>query len=218
MSFEEWPVALMEAYEKLNLPSFYDFVLANEKLSVEVKKQNKDLKSLYGIVQKLQEEFSLLQNQEDFEKENGAKGYEDLLKETYEAKKKEDQTVIIQTVDSMKLFVEALNKTVREISEHLQPKKFFFFKKLYHKEIKEKLTTIQDGAALSYKKLFSALTDLGLEQILPQQGDPFSPSLHRAIDTAKGGVRGTICETIRSGYKSKENILRYADVIIYLGG
>lgn len=43
---EQWPEEVKEAYKSLKIPSIYDAVLANEKLSLEIHKQNHDIKEV----------------------------------------------------------------------------------------------------------------------------------------------------------------------------
>lgn len=216
MNYSQWPEEIIEAYENIAIPSFYDFVLANERLSAEIKKQNKDLKAIYGILSKLFEDFSLLQ--EEKTSGNDQKELKQALEQHYLTTKKQDQEILIQTADSMRLFVEAIDTTLEEIFELLKPqKKIFGIKKVDSKQIKKKVLQIKEGALLSNKKLLSSLSDLGLELITPKSGERFSPAEHRCVETITGGTKGTICETIRIGYKNQERILRFADVVTYIG-
>lgn len=55
--FKKWPADVLKLYGELPLPSLYDFILANEKLSVEVRRQGKDLHKMIGAIVSLREEI-----------------------------------------------------------------------------------------------------------------------------------------------------------------
>jgi molecular chaperone GrpE (heat shock protein) len=50
---ENWPEEVKKAYQHLEVPSLYDCVLANEKMSLEVRKQNREVKNAVEGMQKI---------------------------------------------------------------------------------------------------------------------------------------------------------------------
>ena len=51
--FVEWPNELLQSYKDLPLPTLYEFAVAKEKLSLEIRKQNKEIKQLSDIIKEL---------------------------------------------------------------------------------------------------------------------------------------------------------------------
>jgi len=60
----------------------------------------------------------------------------------------------------------------------------------------------------------SALRSHGIE-IYGSEGDSFDPMLHESIKDADGGDSGTIAQVFRRGYRTKERVLRPAQVAVF---
>ena len=72
-----------------------------------------------------------------------------------------------------------------------------------------------DGIRLVYQKLYSILTQKGLEA-MESTGDAFDPELHEAvteIPAPSEEMKGKIIDTIERGYKLGDKIIRHAKVV-----
>ncbi len=72
-----------------------------------------------------------------------------------------------------------------------------------------------DGIRLVYQKLYSTLTQKGLEA-MESTGDAFDPELHEAvteIPAPSEEMKGKIIDTIEKGYKLGDKIIRHAKVV-----
>jgi len=63
-------------------------------------------------------------------------------------------------------------------------------------------------------QLLASLTTVGIEQY-GEKGDTFDPKLHEAIGHESGGVENTIARVERRGYKTKDTVIRAAQVVVY---
>ncbi|NHJ49751.1 MAG: nucleotide exchange factor GrpE [Asgard group archaeon] len=73
-----------------------------------------------------------------------------------------------------------------------------------------------DGIAIIYNKLYRVLTDEGVEEINPNQGDAFDPKYHEAVVLDKSGKYGSevVVQVFEKGYMLKERVLRAAKVMV----
>lgn len=63
-------------------------------------------------------------------------------------------------------------------------------------------------------QLESTLRTHGIE-IYGAEGEPFDPMIHESITEADGGNSGTIAQVLRRGYRTKERVLRPAQVAVF---
>jgi molecular chaperone GrpE (heat shock protein) len=212
----KWPEEIKKAYDKMPIPSLYDFLLTNEKLSLEVRKQNRDVKQLLEGFQLLSTQLStmmdfLTEELEEDEEEYDERAEElgnlevELLSAQRLNEQKQVQNILIDTVDSLL----ELSQYSKHIFAHLyrqiqEPTNF--------KEVSYSLIDKQEG--IRYK-LMARLEDLNIQVIDPQPGEPFISQKHRALEQVTGGEPGTVARLIRLGYLVNNQILRYADVAVY---
>ena len=75
-----------------------------------------------------------------------------------------------------------------------------------------------DGIALIYNKLKSLVTDLGIIEIEPKQGDVFDPNLHEAIGVISVGEdkNNTVAQVAQNGYSNQKTgeIIKPSKVIV----
>jgi len=73
----------------------------------------------------------------------------------------------------------------------------------------------QQGMNLLYQKLYDFFQDKGFTRTA-HVNSIYDPSLHRIIETVHSCDRrqGTICEIIREGWKYRDEVLRYAEVVV----
>jgi molecular chaperone GrpE len=71
---------------------------------------------------------------------------------------------------------------------------------------------------MAYKQMENILGEYGLELINPV-GSEFDPKYHEALShqTSEEVTEGFVIQTIRTGYKMKDKLLRPASVIISQG-
>lgn len=74
------------------------------------------------------------------------------------------------------------------------------------------------GISMAYKQMETILGEYGLE-IIKSEGEVFDPKFHEALSYQNHEEidEGVILQTIRSGYKIREKLLRPASVIISQG-
>jgi molecular chaperone GrpE len=80
----------------------------------------------------------------------------------------------------------------------------------------EQLTNWLEGLEFVRQRLLAVLEEGGVVPI-EALGRRFDPHLHVAVDTAAEGADepGTIVEEERRGYRLGEEVLRYAEVVVY---
>ena len=202
--FQGWPEELLKSYKELPLPTLYDFALAEEKLSLEIRKQNKELKAATEEIASFSKELSLLTKERDS------------IPLSSEEKTR-DQKALMDAFDTLFIFKEQIEKSLEGTSALFGGKTGQRKKKQsdYSKKMFQVLSSFSEGLERVLDKFLISLTELGLEPFWPKTGHLFSPLEHRAVLQVQGGPSGTIYKTIRIGYRSHKEILRYADVIIY---
>lgn len=86
------------------------------------------------------------------------------------------------------------------------------------KSAEDESTTEQlsDGALMVYNKLYSTLSNLGLEP-METNGEAFDPEIHEAITEIPApseDMKGKIIDTVEKGYKLNDKIIRFAKVVV----
>jgi molecular chaperone GrpE (heat shock protein) len=198
--FVEWPNELLQSYKDLPLPTLYEFAVAKEKLSLEIRKQNKEIKQLSDIIKELTNQVIQLHDRP-------------------EEDKKLYQKSLIQAFDSIWLLKEQVFKSSEQVPRDLVFKKGKFTKKQagQSQKVENTLDSLLEGLELIEDKFLTSLADVGLMPFIPLPGDVFIPQEHRAVIQLPGGELGKIHKTVRIGYRSSKEVLRYADVAVYQG-
>ena len=73
-----------------------------------------------------------------------------------------------------------------------------------------------EGVMLVYNKLFGVLKSKGLEEMVPN-GEEFNPEFHEAITKIPApaeDLKGKVIDTILTGYKLKDKIIRHPKVVV----
>lgn len=234
-----WPDELLEKYGQLGLPSLYDYIITQEKLAYEIRRQNQEIKGCSNSLKEITEmhtevierldsiEGALLANQEtndrtsDFEDYSSSdeSGDEDQSAPTLEPSREvcDAQKVLMQSMDGiLNLFngFQTSNKKILEIVP-LTTGYIFAKKPQWRCNLETALEANLEGVKTIQQKLLSQLADVGIEIINPKLGSQFNPSLHRAIESIENaGPKGCIAKVIRYGYKTETTILRFSDVAI----
>lgn len=222
-SQEAWPEWLLESYGKLPLPSLYDYLLNQEKLATEIRKQNKELRLHSDALNSVQNNISAMQVQL---REIGS--FQENLETTIHRENEEEspethasiqqmQRVLMGMMDAVFQLLEATKHSNQRLL-NIMPELTGFWKKSkpsWRTQAEQLLDGYYLGIELIRDKALSALADSGISVIVPQKGSPFDPTLHRAVEQVSGGQNRHIAKVIRCGYQRRDEILRYADVTVY---
>lgn len=238
---ETWPESLLESYGKLPLPSLYDYLLNQEKLAAEIRKQNKELRvnsdSLTNMQSSVDEILSILKEieididkslkdefEDDEEDDDDFEAcFEDDDPEAGRVKAEADasvnqmQQILIGMMDSLFNLYEATVDMKQSLLNTI-PEHSGIFKKskpVWRTRSEEILEGYYLGMDCIRNKTLSSLADIGISVIIPQTGAFFDPAIHRAVKQVGGGASRHVAKVIRYGYRRKDEIVRYADVAVY---
>jgi molecular chaperone GrpE len=113
---------------------------------------------------------------------------------------------------------ESVLRTRSQIIGDLLPTLDAFQMGMQEVEKDESTKNIFVGISMAYKQMENILGEYGLELINPV-GSEFDPKYHEALShqTSEEVTEGFVIQTIRTGYKMKDKLLRPASVIISQG-
>ena len=113
---------------------------------------------------------------------------------------------------------EAVQRTRSQIIGDLLPSLDAFQMGMQEVEKEESTKNIFIGISMAFKQMENILGEYGLEVINPL-GVEFDPKLHEALsyEPSEEIEEGLVIQTIRTGYKIKDKLLRPASVIISQG-
>ncbi len=82
-------------------------------------------------------------------------------------------------------------------------------------EIPTEAPVAEQGVIVSYRDLTAVLRKSGVEAF-DSKGQPFDPNLHEALQAlpAEGVESGVVIEEMQKGYRSGENVIRHARVVV----
>ena len=213
---ENWAPSLQEKYEALPIPSLYDFLLSQEKLGVEIRKQNRDLQQLRIHIEQnhqiLKEMHSSIEiSQEEEEEEIPEKIFEENIP------LEKEYCILMEAMDALFHLTQATATTTQELRLLVPNPRSFFTKKKpqWRRLFEETVEGYSSGIEMIQAKMLKALAEAGIQIIQPYPNDPFEAEKHRAIERVSGKEPYTIAKTVRYGYQKGNRVLRVADVIIY---
>jgi len=223
-SNEETVNSFQSAYEEIVVPNTYEVLLAYEKLSVEIKKQNKELRlvgeTLGEIYENLfSEEESICDSEEEEEEEDSFDDMEELIEERlrrkYDKELEKNERILLSMMDSIRNLLLNVEESKKKILSCLPTGRQFFFNPLpLQKELLEATNSFNSGVKIIYDKALSGLADYGIDMIEPKEGDMFSALEHRAIERVEGRRGGRINRVVSVGYRKAGSLLRNADVVV----
>eukprot|EP01031_Cornospumella_fuschlensis_P047983 gene47983-58777_t len=76
---------------------------------------------------------------------------------------------------------------------------------------------LKEGVDLIHKKLWKALSDKGLEEVLPKTGDVFDADIHEAITQIPApdeSLKGKVLDVLEKGFALHGKIIRYPKVVV----
>lgn len=234
----DWPEDVRQAYAYLKIPSLYDSVIANEKLSLEIRRQDRELKTIVEGVQQLSMQMETLlkviedeRNEEDLERFAVETTYDgagvshqreltdleiELLEENQIFFKEQSQGLLIDTHDEMRELWRMTKQSIQHIL-NLIPKTegIIPHEPVWHSVTEQMLQNIVESIEKSRYQLLARLEQFDIKMIEPQIGEMVNPSLHYIVDRLSGGESGAIARVVRVGYMQDQEILRFAEVTVY---
>ena len=184
----------------IKLPTLYDFFLSQEKISYEIRRQNKELNLLKESVENLYCLFEIEKNKNcEIEKES---------------KIEMDLDYIFDFINSFKLGFSSFDWLKNRLLEEFSKNSGFFKKKKNLRNVEQMLQSFEEGLDILYKKLILHLNEYDITVIEPKIGDKFSPSLHKAIQVIDQGKEEKIEKVISCGFLKKDKVLVFSNVII----
>lgn len=232
----EWPEEVKEAYQHLKIPSLYDAVIANEKLSLEIRRQDRELKAMSENLQQLSAELhTLLENIEEDDEEDEEEWVEvssegpeeigqdeltelevELLQENQMYVERQSQLLLMETHDDMRELGRLTKQAIHQILSLLPKTEGLIpHEPIWHSIAEEMLQNLVESMEKSHYKLLTRLEEMHIELISPQPGETVNQALHRVVDHISGGKVGTIARIVRVGYRQNQEVLRLAEVTIY---
>ncbi len=241
----KWPEEIKNAYEQMKIPSLYDCVLANEKISVELRKQNRDIKLSVEGMQKIatvldnvmgmiSEEWDELDEEEEDESERGenspeVSGEDGLIQDYDNLSDLEVQlltdkhlyieqtnTLLIETMDS----VFELTSFARQMSQQLfatfPEKEGILRQQPSWRPLAQEIVNSFISHLDHHRNRFQArLEEVHIFVEQPQPGEHFNKVKHLKLEEVSGGEKDLIAQVIRVGYLYDEEVLRQAEVIVF---
>lgn len=237
----QWPEEIKKAYESLKVPSLYDSLLANEKLTLEIHKQNREIKELADKIQdlsgKLQSALNILKEVEveDYDEEG------ELLEERetpssahlipFPEDYSEEDTNFFSEMDDLQkaldilldtndLIVELSKKTKQTTQQLMEtlPKKEGLFKQIppWNKFAENLTYHLSHDLDTARYALANYLEEMDIHSIDPQPGDLYASDKHHVLEKIAGGQPGTVALLVKKGYEQSNEVLRLAEVVIYI--
>jgi molecular chaperone GrpE len=169
----------------------------------------------------IMEDQEIVQEAQDFKKEQVEKSEEEQLKE--ELNKEKDKF--------LRLFAEFENYKKRTSKERMElfktasedvmvsllPVLDDFERALTHIEDDKEAEDLRKGVLLIYQKLLTTLEQKGLQVIQVKKGDKFDAEDHEAvtqIPSPNKKMKGKIIDIVEKGYKLGDKVIRFPKVVI----
>lgn len=231
----DWPEEVKQAYEHLKIPSLYDAVIANEKLSLEIRRQDRELKTIAQGIQQLSmqmgELLTFVEEEDDedtFIVETTEDGFNEthdheltdlemqLLKENQGILQQQSQAFLMDTHDDMRELWRMAKQVIQQVLV-LMPKTegVITYEPVWHTITEQMLQSLLESIENPRYQLLIRLEQMKIKLIEPQQGENINLSLHYIVDRIPGGKEGTVARVVRVGYIQNQEVLRQAEVTVY---
>lgn len=79
------------------------------------------------------------------------------------------------------------------------------------------IQSLKEGVDLIHKKLWKALSDKGLEEVIPKPGDPFDADIQEAVTQIPApdeSLKGKVLDVVEKGFALHGKIIRYPKVVV----
>jgi molecular chaperone GrpE (heat shock protein) len=241
----KWPEEVKQAYEHMKVPSLYDCFLANEKMSVELRKQNRDVKTavegmqkiatvLDSIMEMISEEWDELDEEDEEGDEEGGTA-ESPRRENGRIEDYENLTEFeIQLLADKQLYLEQTHATLTETMDSifeltlfaqqmsqqllstLPEKEGFLRQEPSWRPLIEEIINSFIAHLDHHRNRFQArLEEMLIYVLQPKPGEKFDKVKHLKLEEVSGGETDTIAQVIRVGYLYDRDVLRQAEVIVF---
>lgn len=159
------------------------------------KNQNKKIRELALIIDKLEDEKLVIQEQllralADYD--NLVKNSEKRNELRYFQLRKSLTESIIPSLDALNLAVKA-SKDLR---------------------LDNKTKSWLDGIVATIQTLEKSFFEIGVKQLLPVKGEKFNPTIHEALATVETGKSGEIYDLVQPGYILDNTVIKPARVVV----
>lgn len=240
----KWPEEIKQAYEQMKIPSLYDCVLANEKMSVELRKQNRDVKAavegmqkiatvLDNIMEMISEEWDELDEEgevivEDIPSELSAgpngivEDYDNLtelevqLLADKQLYMEQTNGTLMETMDSIFELTLFARQMSQQLFATLPEKEGFLRQQPSWRPMAEEIVNSFISHLDHHRNRFQArLADMQIHVLEPQPGEKFDKARHLKLEEVSGGETDTIAQVIKVGYLYDKSVLRQAEVIVF---
>jgi Molecular chaperone GrpE (heat shock protein) len=204
--------SLQGKYDKISIPSLYDFILSQEKLAMEIRKQNKELHNLSTQIERnhhsIEDLFSSLESPEVEEK---------IDQEPKENNLSSEISALMQAMDLFFHLFQAEMLNSEQLLKIIPDSCSFWSRKKpkWRLTFEETVKGYSSGVQMIQEKFSQLLENVGIQLIAPELGDPFEAANHRVVERCFGEEAYTIAKLVRLGYEKNHVILRPAEVIIY---
>ncbi|MFT4554258.1 MAG: molecular chaperone GrpE (heat shock protein) [Chlamydiales bacterium] len=213
-----FPEEIQSAYEEIKVPDAYEMLLAYEKLSVEIKRQNKELRRVGEALGEIHD-HCFQENESDSSFAEEAVDMQALLEERlrreYDDELKKKERVLLGMMDSIRNLLLNVEASKEKILSCLPRGRQIFFDPLpLQKELLATTQSFSSGVRIIYDKALTGLADYGIDMIEPLEGETFSVMEHRAIERVEGKNDGNIARVVSVGYRKAGDLIRSADVVV----
>lgn len=213
--------SLQKKYKELVIPSPYDYLLVQEKLAAEIRKQNRELKTHFEVLKQMQANLNEMSESsqkisDQFEAFCDASDDDNTHNKSY-CDETSTEDIVIQALDSIVHLVTATEETTKKLLS-LLPTSTSFWRRSpppWRCRVEELLDSYTVGVDTIQEKLLSLLDEIGIEPIIPEINSPFLPHLYRAVEQVSGGPSNCISKVLRYGIKKSGTTMRFADVVVF---
>lgn len=212
-----WTDHSLEAYGKLSLPSLYEFLLMQEKLAVEIRKQNKELRLHCERISQLAQNTDRLSDKiTDLSDKFDDAACESTETTSDSNSSAESLDALISMMDTSMQLMQSSKKCFDTILDTIPEKTGFLFpsKPQWRQQLEEIIDGYIKGLSTVLIKLESALEEARVILINPKPGCEFDPCIHKAVETIKGNSKLSVASVVRCGYEFENELLRPAEVVI----
>lgn len=190
-----WPPELQRQWAETDLPGLRDFLLAQERLAMEIRRQNRELRRLADA----QAEHKPppadgpsipLPQQECF-----------LLADSIERLR--ESLTSLAAIGAQATAGRPRRRCFGLLPPAPQPPL-----------LDAGVVSLIDGSELLGERLRDLLRGCGIEPIRPEADDAFDARLHKAVALSDDGPPGRVVELLRAGYRHRDQVLRPAEVAV----
>ncbi len=197
---DAWPPELCELWERCSLPSLHAFLEAEERLAMEIRRQNRELRALGERIDAA-----------------------DTTAEPREAQERAEPALVplFALADAVERLETGLRQTIATIDKTIPRRSFPLFRRpRWRPQVLERCRAQREGAEMIGDRMRDLFDSMGVVRLAPTAGDPFDPTCHRAVATTVAPPEmeitppGAVVQLLRPGYRRGRTVLRPAEVSV----